>query len=225
MKQIIIIQGYPKSGNSWLSRLLGDVYNSPVQGLPGQEDGSLATEGQNRPGNHCIIQAHWQPEDYHDKFTTQEIANRRTIFIIRNPLDVAVSASYFWNISLEETVRHMIDGNWPFVKFPSWSDYYSRPEWDNMTSYEALSQKIISELQRLTGERHVSQAAYRQSFEVKRRTIKERPQDYSYDERTQLHNLRRGTVGDWTSHFSKELLSFALDNFGETMERFGYYEE
>ena len=53
----ITVAGYPRSGNVWLCRLLGDALDVPVVGIAYGRD-SLAAEGQERPNPGYVRQAH-----------------------------------------------------------------------------------------------------------------------------------------------------------------------
>ena len=55
-KEPIIVAGYPKSGNTWLSWLLGDTFNCSVGGYHGAK--RLCTEGEDRLGNYHVMQLH-----------------------------------------------------------------------------------------------------------------------------------------------------------------------
>jgi hypothetical protein len=59
-KKVIYVCGHPKSGNTWLTRLLGSVLNSPTGGcMPSQDGKEIATEGQDRTGNYFIRKGHF----------------------------------------------------------------------------------------------------------------------------------------------------------------------
>jgi hypothetical protein len=55
----VFVTGIPRSGNTYLSRLIGDALDSPVGGARGAV--ALATEGQDRPGQHRVMQLHLLP--------------------------------------------------------------------------------------------------------------------------------------------------------------------
>ena len=52
---MIVVAGYPRSGNVWMARLLGDVLDRRVVGIGGG-DGTLAAEGKDRPLNGQVMQ-------------------------------------------------------------------------------------------------------------------------------------------------------------------------
>lgn len=225
MRRIILVCGYPKCGNTWLSRLLGEAYNSPVQGLPGQEDGSLATEGADRPGIFRVVQAHLIPKNYHG-FTEREVSQAEIVLIVRHPLDVLVSAAFFWGIGIEQALDNMAHGNWPIADIPPFNQYYhdwlDSRKYHKLVTYEQLSGNAVGTLEELTGLRHLERVVYNQSFAVKKREIELHPERFSYDKKAQLHNLRRGTAGDWRNHLKGTLLNAALYHFDNIMKRLNY---
>ena len=231
MRQIILVCGYPRSGNTWLSRLLGDALNSPVQGLPGQERGSLAAEGLSRPGNYRIIQAHMIPTNWHD-FTAEEVGNKKVVSIIRHPFDVAVSASYFWDIDFLLVLDLMHSGHWPFNGFPSWPSYYKTIHryTDIITSYELLSlntqaalEVILEKLDCVVSKYRVGKVVDRQSFNKKRQSVQNHPERHSYDLDAQLHSLRRGEMNKWREYSQGVDMKNRIGlEFQRTMKEYGY---
>jgi hypothetical protein len=93
-KTKIVVCGYPKSGNTWLTRLVAELVEAPVGGfLDAPEHKEIATEGIERESNYTVYKSH------HDG---HEISSRirqcdKTIHIIRDPRDVAISASNFFH--------------------------------------------------------------------------------------------------------------------------------
>lgn len=59
-KKVIFVAGYPKSGNTWLTRLLGDALDCPTGGsMPQQDAVEIACEGNDRPGHYVIRKGHF----------------------------------------------------------------------------------------------------------------------------------------------------------------------
>jgi hypothetical protein len=90
----IIIVGYPKSGNTWITRLVADVICCPVAGFwndPTNKD--IAIEGAERSSPHRVYKSHrvaakfvGLPENY------------RVIYLVRDPRDVACSGANYFNV-------------------------------------------------------------------------------------------------------------------------------
>lgn len=128
----IIVVGYVKSGNTWVSRLLGEVLNSPVTGwgvaLP------LAKEGEGRNGHYIVRQLHLNPNYNAAKFPEFICSEwgaciprwngEKIVHVIRDPRDICVSAYYYWNRdTIQETIWAMIKGIEPFGGVGGYLDY------------------------------------------------------------------------------------------------------
>lgn len=95
MKKIIIV-GYPKSGNTWLTRLTADIVNCPVKGFLYSDYKEMATEGLNRPSNYEVYKSHHQ----HHEITKEDKENSKLIYIIRDPRDVSISGQNYFKLRL-----------------------------------------------------------------------------------------------------------------------------
>jgi hypothetical protein len=99
MRKPIIILGYPKSGCTWTSRLVGDALNSPViSNTQGYQKPSLADEGHGRPGKFEVKLwhnlNHGAPE------------GAKIIYLHRDPRDVALSVRDYWKRGSLDNVFH-----------------------------------------------------------------------------------------------------------------------
>ena len=220
----IIISGYPKSGNTWLSRLLGDVLNSPIRA--GKDRLSLADGGYSKPGKYVIRQLHIvkQPDE------------GKVIFLMRDPRDVSISVKHYWKReTLAETIMIMGKGEWPIPHGGGWvkfNDFWTVNGYQVSTTYEKLSEDTEKELWRiirgffgLWG--HVSYddvvgAVERESFDNRRDMIENHGQNMPYGRKIQLINMRKGIVGDWRNHYKREHAILAEQYFGDAMRKYGY---
>jgi hypothetical protein len=243
-KDVLVI-GFPRSGNTWLSRLLGDILDSPVTGWESAHP--LAEEGLDRPGSYTVRQLHLRPDlsitfgkAIHNPWTFAPkcYAGERIVRIIRDPRDVAVSAWHYWELeSLETAVHAMGRGLHPFKSVGSWLDFYN--SWNGCqglsnyfaTSYEELFEhpevtlfSIVYFLDLLRGdiEAAIDTAIQRQSFAVRKAELSGSGSKYMYGETIQLKNLRKGIAGDWRNHFTPELNDLAWSYFGSIMEVYRY---
>ena len=90
MKKIIIV-GYPKSGNTWLTRLTAELVQCPVKGfLYDPANPELAIEGLDRKSKFECYKSHHQ----HHELSKDDHNSSKIIYIIRDPRDVAISG---WN--------------------------------------------------------------------------------------------------------------------------------
>jgi hypothetical protein len=243
----VIIVGYPKSGNTYLARLMGSLLDSPVvgykNGLP------LAAEGSSRPGEYFITQLHLKPTIMPDEdeaipdighFNTCCWNGERIIHIVRDPRDVAVSVVHYWELkSIHDTIEVMGKGTFPLSMHGPWSEFVDswlreftlRLESDN---YTVLFEDLIKDPAKTTGlildwmslphpgDERIAKAIECQSFDNKIREIERDGDTRPWGKATQLKNLRKGIVGDWKNYFSRADNRLAQKYFGDTMSILGY---
>lgn len=89
----IIITGYPKSGNTWLSRLTANLVDCPVEGfLYNPNNVEIAIEGTERVSDYRVYKSHHQLSE----LTKEDIQNAKIIYVVRDPRDVSISGrNYF----------------------------------------------------------------------------------------------------------------------------------
>lgn len=243
-RQTIYILGYPKSGTTWLARLLGDALNSPVTGYR-EGEVSFAEEGQNRPGLYLIRQGHAVSVEHGDtltperhEFAYKHLTNERIVIMIRDPRDVAVSASFHWGMDITKTLHCMGRGEWPLTHGGGWCEWVRK--WKILhtlsgkhfkTSYERLHTEPGSEVATVLFYLGIPEAlndtrdvVSRQSFTTRRTWTEQHGDELNYGKERQLQFLRKGIVGDWRNHFTQEHKELAEGYFGETMRELGYTE-
>ena len=94
MKKKIIIAGYPKSGNTWLTRLVANLVDCPVAGFWGSDHDEIASEGASRMSEFECYKAH---QTYEDLIQCSDWSGDcSVIYIIRDPRDVALSGANFF---------------------------------------------------------------------------------------------------------------------------------
>lgn len=242
----IIVIGYPKSGNTWVSRLLGEVLNSPVTGwgvaMP------LAKEGAERKGKYTVRQLHLRPlyEERPGGFIASEwqacIPNwdgERVVHVIRDPRDVCVSCMYYWEVdSVRSVIKAMDSGELPFTGVGpyktfvmAWHREVSVPIYtvryeDLISNTPFYLDALLHRMQIPAGDCvNTREAVYNQSFEIKRREIESNPsrtEKRPYGMTIQLKNMRKGEVGDWKNHFNNSDSELMQKLFGDTMRELGY---
>jgi len=93
MKKIIIV-GYPKSGNTWLTRLTADLLDCPVEGfLYSPNNVEIAIEGSERKSEFRVYKSHHQ----FSELTEEDKKNAKIIYVIRDPRDVSLSGSNYFD--------------------------------------------------------------------------------------------------------------------------------
>lgn len=94
MKMNILIVGYPKSGTTWLTRLVAELTQSPAVGYWLNDNYSNVTEGLDRVSSSQCFQSH---------HIYQELScspNDKIIYLIRDPRAVVVSAVHHFTFGI-----------------------------------------------------------------------------------------------------------------------------
>lgn len=143
-----IVVGYPRSGNTWLVRMIAELLNSPVSrfgnALP------IGTEGNHRKGDWLVTQLHLRPlfdleskEAIRDSwaFNFNAWKGENIILISRDPRDVAISAMHYWELeSIRKALNCMYEGSEIFHPMGNWSEFYRR--WFSLWNDNFDSNKI-----------------------------------------------------------------------------------
>lgn len=111
-KQLIVC-GYPKSGNTWLTRLTAELIGCPVKGFWSQPDRKdRAIEGLDRESDYSCFKSHHTFPMLADSFGTFGNGSEKVIYIARAPRDVAISASYFFKRLRGRRILRLLGLNW-----------------------------------------------------------------------------------------------------------------
>lgn len=97
----IIIVGYPKSGNTWVTRLVAELVKCPVIGFFGAKHDELSREGADRISEFQCFKSHHQLHELDSSKT-------KIIYVIRDPRDVVVSGSYYFFMRRWEAVAKFL---------------------------------------------------------------------------------------------------------------------
>jgi hypothetical protein len=98
MRRIFII-GFPKSGNTWLTRLVARAYHFPVAKFAVKKENlemaaDVNKEIENLNDNFRVIKNHCLPEMIQERFG--DISNDIIIYVSRNPLDAFISSFFYF---------------------------------------------------------------------------------------------------------------------------------
>lgn len=241
-ERLIIVVGYPKSGSSWLCRLLGTVLDSPIGGLGVAKP--ISTEGADRPGAYYIAQLHLHPVSCESRvgvvnawdFNINAWNGENIIHIIRDPRDVAVSVKYYWKMESLDRAIHSMFGceNSPLANHGIWDQYvnsWSPPPFVNTINrfYESLSFNPVFELTYILDffgikveKDKIEQAVEKETFDNRLARVQAEGDGMAWGKPTQLLLMRKGIVGDWRNHFTRKDAELLWKYAGETMFRFGY---
>ena len=90
----IIVAGYPKSGNTWVTRLVGELVGCPVVGFLGEEDNKSICEGLYRKSEFQCFKSHYQLHELQSIRTN----TKKIIYVIRDPRDIVISGAAYFRI-------------------------------------------------------------------------------------------------------------------------------
>lgn len=170
------------------------------------------------------------------------------VYILRNPLDMAMSCANHWGVSLEKAVKNLCDPSFESSrsvggmmdqlkqKLRSWSGHVN--SWLDesglpcqLVRYEDLHrdpESVFGTVVKFCGlpfdEERVKKAVAFSSFGELQRQEREK----GFRERSVKapdHFFRRGEAGSWREELPAELAMRLIEVHGETMRRFGYLDK
>ena len=244
----------PVNINTLTNFTFGDNRADLYERVAGKPFESLSEEDQNRlrPKVHRLI-AGARPESLFVK-THSALANvggiptitpdvtQGAVYIVRNPLDTAVSYAHHLNVGIDQSVALMGEadsrlasgGRLGFQFLDSWSGHVRswleapglKPHvmrFEDMTNTPEATFGALCGFLRLPQDRQRLKKAIRfSSFKVLSRQesklgFKERPPEAE-------RFFRQGTVGGWRQVLSQENVDKLVSDHGEVMRRFGYLD-
>lgn len=219
MRPRIYVAGYPRSGTTWLCRLIADAWDCPLGTMhnKGVFHGHPA-EGKDRAGPFVVLHGHSPP---------QKIATEKgdfVLFIYRDPRDVIVSISHYFKTPLDEAINDAIHGRsgatgprrHPIAEYVREWLYSDVP--DYITQYEDLHENAGRVLH---GIEQVLQVMPLNDFPsvVRRQAFARRKGAPALDPEHHKRHMRKGIVGDWQNH----LTVLQLARTQENIEGLGYW--
>lgn len=91
-KRRVLVAGYPKSGNTWLTRLAAELLSAPVKGFWGEPQHSeIAIEGQDRVSDLEVFKGHHSYGAMRRYFNLRDV-----VYVVRDVRDVAISGAHFF---------------------------------------------------------------------------------------------------------------------------------
>jgi hypothetical protein len=89
----IIVVGYPKSGCTWVTRLVAELIGCPVAGFWGSTKDEIAIEGKDRVSEFRCYKSHHQMADLGVRPNDPDT---RIVYVLRDPRDIALSAANYF---------------------------------------------------------------------------------------------------------------------------------
>lgn len=217
---------YPRSGGTWVARMLADALDCPVLSLSEDHD-RLGTDPivahTGRQNRYVVRRAHWNLSDFPGE------DDDKIILMGRNPFDVAVSCFYHFtfNKASVSDLSYCVDQICGIRAGPhlTFGDSHGRlgwpaynDEWLGAGAYVAryaeasknasvLIRRISKAIGVVMDEENISRAVASHTFE---NTVKYRPMF-----------VRRGVVGGYKGILDNNHVETILTHCGDTMERMG----
>jgi hypothetical protein len=120
----IIIAGYPKSGNTWLTRLVAEIVNCPVAGFWNSNHDEIAIEGLARKSNFKCYKSHHEYSELKDLDVTQN----KIIYLVRDPRDVVISGTKYFQLTEVLKERNTLIKIYNKIQFLLTKPFY--PKWN-----------------------------------------------------------------------------------------------
>ena len=235
----IAIVSYPKSGNTWIKFMLGDVLAGREGSFDSSEEvapyiGSHTDAPRVLPGGGRLVKSH-EPcrRPYGSRY-------HRAIYVVRDGRDVAVS--YYFHALREARfdgefstfLEHFLSGS--MDHYGPWHDHVrswlegprSRPGALHIVRYEDTLENPARELRRLLSfvgasapESTVAEVVDRYRFEkMRERELQSR--FHARQQRQDILFMRKGEAGDWRNVFSSADETRFLRVAGRALARAGY---
>jgi len=235
----IMIVSYPKSGNTWMRFLLGNILYKKfdftnmeklIPDLYVVNNGQLKTYKRPR-----IIKSH----EYFDP------RYKKVIYIVRDPRSVAVSYFYFLKkikiISDDLQFADYLDNflNGKYDSFATWSENVeswicaksSRPDEFLLIKYEDLKLNTFKEMQKILSFLNIKKepdaikkAISKSSFSSMKKNEKENFGKIKVfkNSNKDIPFVRAGNINEWQKYFDENLTKKIINHFGKTMKKLGY---
>jgi hypothetical protein len=221
-KEEVFTTGFPRSGNTWLNRLLSDLLSSAMQTKPKEKIEYFGPDPHN--GDYVVRKTHFYANQYSGYGYSGDPS--KMILIRRDPRDMAVSVMFYRGV--QPNLKSVIDSVFldkhvpgiPIIGYRGFTEGWDSS--DNLSAsvkYEQLQKEPIEALVMLaeviTGKvpskKFATDVAYRQRFD---RWASRYP-----------GSMRKGITGDWQNYFRRRDGEHLTDVAGDIMLSQGYIED
>ena len=250
-KRRVLIAGYPKSGNTWLTRLTAELLGAPVKGFWKEPNNrEIAIEGQHRLSDIEVFKGHHSYGAMRRDFSLADV-----VYIVRDVRDVAISGSHYFSFrppswfgkvtmgtrrlmsaarrdSLEairtcDMILTLADGN------EEVSPWCVRP-WDEhiyayldagacVIRYEDLLAAPERECRRLLLHFGVERSAAQIQQAIATQSFRAAKQRFiAQGDESRANFLREGRSGSWSTDLSAAQQQFCRERFGTLLSQLGY---
>lgn len=239
MSKNIIIVGYPKSGTTWLTRLVADLLQCPLKGNWGFDDpGQVIIEGLDRQSDFACYKSH---HSYNEIFKTSEQPVYKIIYLIRDPRDIVISGANFFGHAYNVTglkaiqskiinsfkantknkkqmIQAVLEGNAsinPWCRL-SWQEHYQPYHNQEILfiRYEKLVVQAKAECHKILDYLSIQKPEIEILKAIEQQSFKNKKGRATENEdRFEYLLLRKGSYGYWKKEFSEEEKKMFIDSF------------
>lgn len=249
----VLVVGYPKSGNTWVTRLVGDLLDAPVRGFWGEPDNDeIAIEGLERQSQFSVYKGHqpsWQ--------VPEGSAAPAIVYVARDVRDVVVSAAHFFNPPLRSAPGRWLErtpstARWvgsvtrrapqrrvrEMIRVLSEGDarvnrWLATP-WDEhvrgymhrgvcIVRYEDLLIRPEIEVRRILAALAIDAPQEHIRSAIERQSFGSLRRRLEREGRGREHHLRVGKARQWERELSSVQIDFLQRRFGSTLRALGYF--
>ena len=233
-KKTIVVTGYPKSGNTWIARLVAELVGCPINGFwSHRKTDDRGIEELDRISDYCCYKSH---DQYHEcSSRINDITH--LVYVVRDPRDIVISGAHYFKFkgifpnSLRSKIKKMFK---TVLNGRKKTHYYCRIPWSQhvkpfiennifYVKYENMllnpkeqCLRICEHLKIKVSEQKLLQAIENQSFGNKKEFFKKIKNFNSY------RHLRSGKMGEWKTQLSKVQINRLTRELNPTLDLLGY---
>ncbi|WP_299098578.1 sulfotransferase domain-containing protein [uncultured Winogradskyella sp.] len=229
-KKNIVIVGYPKSGTTWMSKLVAELLVCPLKGNWGFKiDNDPIEEGQDRISAYDCYKSH---HTYEEIFSVDKKSIDKIIYIIRDPRDVVISGLYFFKFlkkssiidklspkafKKKQMIKAVLSGN---EKVNQWCKFSWKNHYNGYLNKDILFVKYEDLLQNPKFE--CQQILKFLNIEKTDKFILNAIDKQSFKNAKQTNNLRKGEAGYWKHQLSNSENQLFIEHLSNSLDYFGY---
>jgi len=242
-QNILVIVGLPKSGTTWLEAMLCEFPGFSIIHPPevtyhetktgGSHDLPLSQIMFSRLKNTLSVVKVHSPYSLNNIDVLHQ-SNVKYVFMHRDLRDVAVSYYHFvkqrpWHPEFKIydslSIRHGLQtfADSLLMKYMAWiRDWYS--SYDKKRGFEIRYERLVNDTENVFSEivNHFEIPHTYEEIENIVSMYKIKSNIQVYNRKLSSTHLRKGVVGDWSSHFTPELKRVYKEKIGDFLIEFGY---
>lgn len=251
----VVVAGYPKSGNTWLVRLVAEWIGCKVAGFWGSDHAEIASEGEMRSSDYVCYKSHHG----YSELMESDLSPDYIINIVRDPRDIVLSGlGYFkfirfpvlspgqglgpWDkmhrflqdsictdsFKLRSMVRALVEGNVNVHHWcrVSWGEYYSSFVSGLMVRYEDLLDDPLTEGRRVLSYLGLNRSEAEISQAIENQSFSHKKAKFlKENDKRNIRFMRQGGYGGWKEGLDKEYSDMLWNKMSRHMEKYGYVYE